>query len=510
MINLIFYSIRIMGNTNQKPLTQADVKRMIADGLDQYTTGCAKVMAATLVRADGTTQELICTGRARTFWLLFFGIASSLIYASLLFVGIMGSTGAWNIKRDGKPAPGEDFFIYCGVGFFLSVLTVLWSAFDILGESWGSSVYGEKTLFAKMNAYIKWGEEKKKKADKSISYEAFQPCNTRRTPTDCTASSYTEVVLPRNKTDYLNLPKEFTDRHDFVPGSTNGITVKNSEGVLFEHKLMYVERQCMPSGKDIKVFKCDIDSNVNTLLKANKVDTGGTTILKDKDGNIKRYGDKKGNEAKRGIVMRSSKDNEGVLKNNEGKVLKDDEGKVLKKSKGRVAEDNLTEFYNKNLKLLPCNRRQDKNVCENLKESGDGIVDKDCGWLEDKKICKKKWKPLTGADIWGCDECDDLSELCTLSDRTMYGAIVFIVCGIIMIIAGVELDTMDEESDDSKWHWLQLTCYIGGTVILLVGFIYTALSIMCPAGSDMFGQGVQDGGFYQTLWWISTFGGRLQ
>lgn len=448
-----------MGNGNQKPLTQVDVKRMIADGLDQYTTGCAKVMAATLVRADGTTQELICTGRARTFWLLFFGIASLLIYASLLVIGVLGSTGALNITRDGKPAPGEDFFIYCGVGFFLSVLTVVWSASDILGESWGSSVYGEKTLFAKMNAYIKWGEEKKKKADKSFSYEIFQPCNTRRTPDDCKGSSYTEVVLPRNKTDYLNLPKEFTDRHDFVRESTNGITVKNKKDELIEHKLMYVERQCMPSGKDSKVFKCDIDSNVNTLLKATVVDN---------------------------------------------------EGKVLKNSKGRVAEDNLKEFYDKNLKLLPCNRRQDKNVCENLKESGDGIVDKDCGWLEDKKICKKKWKPLTGADIWGCDECDDLSELCTLSDRTMYGAIVFIVCGIIIIIAGVEFDTMDEESDDSKWHWLPLTCYIGGTVILLVGFIYTALSIMCPAGSDMFGQGVQDGGFYKTLWWISTFGGRLQ
>lgn len=448
-----------MGNTNQKPLTQADVKRMIADGLDQYTTGCAKVMAATLVRADGTTQELICTGRARTFWLLFFGIASSLIYLILLVIGVLGSTGALNIKRDGKPAPGEDFFIYCGVGFFLSVLTVVWSASDILGESWGSSVYGEKTLFAKMNAYIKWGEEKKKKADKSFSYEIFQPCNTRRTPDDCKGSSYTEVVLPRNEKDYLNLPKEFTDRHDFFRESTNGITVKNKKDELIEHKLMYVERQCMPSGKDSKVFKCDIDSNVNTLLKATVVDN---------------------------------------------------KGKVLKKSKGRVVEDNLKEFYDKNLKLLPCNRRQDKNVCENLKESGDGIVDKDCGWSEDKKICKKKWKPLTGADIWGCDECDDLSELCTLSDRTMYGAIVFIVCGIIMIIAGVELDTMDEESDDSKWHWLPLTCYIGGTVILLVGFIYTALSIMCPAGSDMFGQGVQDGGFYKTLWWISTFGGRLQ
>jgi len=452
MINLIFYSIRIMGNTNQTPLTQAVVKRMIADGLDKYTTGCAKVMAATLVRADGTVQELVCTGRARTFWLLIFGIASTLIYAMLLIIGGMGSSGIkWNMTRDGKPAPGEEFFIYCGVGFFLSVLTVVWSASDTLGESWGSNVYGEKTLFAKMNAYIKWGNEKKKEEDKSFNYEGFQPCNTRRTPADCIGSTYTEVVLPRTKEHYEKLPQKFKENNTFVGVTNNVMTVKNG-GELIEHKLMYVERTCLStdetittSGKKSSVFKCDI------------------------------------------------KENNNVVPDN-------------------VVAANVKKLYDKNLKLLPCNRRQNKNICENLKESGDGIMDKDCRWSKDTKsdnnICKKKWKPLTGADIWGCDECDDLSELCTLSDRTMYGAIVFIVCGIIMIIAGVEFDTTDDEYEDIAW--LPLTCYICGTVILLVGFIYTALSIMCPAGSDMFGQGVQDGGFYQTLWWITTFGGRLQ
>ena len=449
-----------MGGNSSKPLSRNEIQKMINDGISKYASGCQKTMIATLVRNDGTIQELHCSGRARIFWLFVFGIISTVIYGTLLAICILGRLGILINKN--RETFSDKFLVLTIIGFVFSIYMT------INASSWAGYAYGQQSSWSKMMGYI-YGQ-KKRFEDKSFSYDMFQPCNTRRTPGDCKNSGYTEVI-PMNSIEKFNkLPKQFREKYNFSiqDGTalfTEKIPKQGKPPEIIKTKLMYVERQCVGTTKFVG------KGELSKMSKAEK------------------------DKAKEAGVIEG--DNYAFFCN----VNKDLQGRV-------VLENNLRNTYDKNLKLLSCNRRESKNVCENIGGKSCEWVPKEIknkdGSVKNVNVCKKKWKPFSGYDIWGCDECDDLSEFCTLSGVSWTGMFLLPICSILLLVLALDLDKRDDDDfDDTSnqaFDIIAIICYITSGILFLVGIAYTFLALFCPAGSDMFLQGVEDGEFYKMLW----------
>jgi hypothetical protein len=476
-----------MGNSNST-LTESDVRKMINEGISEYNSSCQKTMVATLVRSDGTTQEMHCSGRARTFWLMVFSVLNFLVYLILFTLGMLSRYDkVYWINKDGSKKDKQSFLIYTGIGLSLSFITTMLSFY-----SWKFNTYGDVSTWSTLMAYI-YGQDKSETYDKTFSYEIFQPCSTRRTPQDCKGSTYTEIIIPNTRKAFNRLPQDFKNNNTWTQA---GITNKITGAVSSNDSMMFVERNCSGYTKLVtEADKLAISKGDNKTVKTGKKKFN-KAITKGKKLFYCGIADANNNQG-----LQVTMDNKGEATNIVEKAGKNIKGKL-------VQADNLVETYSKNLKLLPCNRRESQNIC--LEAGG-----KDCEWVDQwvdrkakkgkkHKVCKKKWKPFQGANYGACDECDDLSQFCTLSGRTWAGAFVFTVCGVMMIVAGFEVqDTNEDLSEDlisQLYDPLAITCYVLGTVTLLVGFAYIALSLMCPAGSDIWVMGVEDGDIYKSLW----------
>ena len=116
-----------MGNSDST-LTKGEVKALVREGITEYNSSCQKTMVATLVRSDGSTQEMHCSGRARTFWLMIFSVLNFAVYLTLFVLAMLSKYDkvVW-VNKDGTKKDNQTFINYTGTGLGLSLITMLLS-----------------------------------------------------------------------------------------------------------------------------------------------------------------------------------------------------------------------------------------------------------------------------------------------------------------------------------------------------------------------------------------------